>query len=72
MQIIVPKLISFQIDIREISCGFRHSLMRSVEGEVFVTGDNSKMQLGIDKKIKRRSSPSLVQFDHENEKTLIA
>lgn len=46
--------------------------MRSVEGEVFVTGDNSKLQLGIDKKIKRRSSPSLVQFDHENEKTLIA
>ena len=43
-----------------------------MEGEVFVTGDNSKMQLGIDKKIKRRVSPSNIQFDQENEKALIA
>ena len=35
-------MLSFEIDIRDISCGFQHTLFRSVEGEVFVTGDNSK------------------------------
>ncbi len=40
--ICVPKLLSFKIDIRDISCGFKHSLFRSVDGQLFVTGDNSK------------------------------
>ncbi len=39
--IAIPKLLSFEIDIREISCGTNHTILRSVEGEVFVTGDNS-------------------------------
>ncbi len=35
-------MLSFEIDIWDVSCGFQHTLFRSVEGEVFVTGDNSK------------------------------
>lgn len=71
-EITMPKLLSFEIDIREISCGFQHTLLRSVEGELYVTGDNSKLQLGIDRKIKRRISPSAIEFDTPEEKILIA
>lgn len=71
-EITMPKLLSFEIDIREISCGFQHTLLRSVEGELYVTGDNSKLQLGIDRKIKRRISPSAIEFDTPGEKILIA
>jgi len=42
MLISIPKLLSFEIDIRDISCGFSHTLFRSVDGTLFVTGDNSK------------------------------
>lgn len=47
-------------------------MLRSVEGELYVTGDNSKLQLGIDRKIKRRVSPSAIEFDTPGEKILIA
>lgn len=71
MLVSVPKLLSFQIDIRDISCGMKHTLFRSVDGQLFVTGDNSKFQLGIDSRIKRRVSPTAIQFDSED-KVLIA
>ncbi len=72
MLISVPKLLSFEIDIRDISCGFSHTLFRSVDGTLFVTGDNSKFQLGIGHKIKRRVSPTMISFDNEDEKVLLA
>ena len=72
LQIFMPKMLSFEIDIRDVSCGFQHTLFRSVEGEVFVTGDNSKYQLGIGKKIKRRISPTAIQLEDMQEKVLLA
>lgn len=47
-------------------------MFRSVEGEVFVTGDNSKYQLGIGKKIKRRISPTAIILQDSQEKILLA
>ncbi len=68
----VPKLLSFRIDIRDISCGFKHTLFRSVEGQLYVTGDNSKFQLGIDSRVKRRVSPTAVNFENPDDKVLLA
>ncbi len=70
--VFIPKLITFEIHITEISCGFQHSLFRSVEGEIFTTGNNSKGQLGIGKKIKRRTSPTSISLEDPKEKTLLA
>jgi alpha-tubulin suppressor-like RCC1 family protein len=69
--IFIPKLITFEIHISEISCGFQHTVFRSVEGDIYVTGDNSKGQLGIEKKIKRRTSPTAVQLQDVDEKVLL-
>ncbi len=70
--VFTPKLITFAIHISEISCGTYHSLFRSVEGDLFVTGDNHKGQLGIGKKIKRRTSPTSISLQDPEEKILLA
>ncbi len=71
-ELFVPKMITFSINITEISCGFEHTLFRSISGEIFTTGNNSKGQLGIDIKIKRRTSPTAISLQDANEKTLLA
>jgi hypothetical protein len=42
MLVSIPKLLSFAIDIRDITCGFNHTIFWSVDGSLFVSGDNSK------------------------------
>lgn len=71
-ELFIPKMITFSINITEISCGFEHTLFRSISGEIFTTGNNSKGQLGIDIKIKRRTSPTAISLQDSNEKTLLA
>jgi alpha-tubulin suppressor-like RCC1 family protein len=72
LKVFVPKMISFGIHIIEISCGFEHSLLRSLEGELFSVGNNKKGQLGLGKKIKRRMSPTLIPWEDSKEKVLLA
>ena len=71
-QVFIPKLLSFAIHISEITCGFNHSLFRSMEGQVYAVGNNSKGQLGIEAKIRRRTAPTLVAFPDPEEKVLLA
>lgn len=68
----IPKLLSFEIQISEITCGFNHSLFRTIEGKIFSVGNNSKGQLGIESKVKRRTALTLVSFPDPNEKVLLA
>ena len=72
LKVYIPKMISFGIHIIEISCGFEHSLIRSLEGELFAVGNNKKGQLGLGKKIKRRMSPTLIPWEDSKEKVLLA
>lgn len=72
LKVFVPKMLNFGIHIVEISCGFEHSLLRSIEGELYSVGNNKKGQLGIGKKIKRRMAPTMVSFEDPKEKVLLA
>lgn len=72
LKVFVPKMLSFGIHIVEISCGFEHSLLRSVKGELYSVGNNKKGQLGIGKKFKRKMAPTMVNFEDSNEKILLA
>jgi alpha-tubulin suppressor-like RCC1 family protein len=72
LKVFVPKMLSFGIHIVEISCGFEHSLLRSIKGELYSVGNNKKGQLGIGKKFKRKMAPTMVNLDDPNEKILLA
>lgn len=71
-QLFMPKHITFEIHISEISCAFQHTLLRTVEGKLYAAGNNLKGQLGIGKKIKRKTSPTMLSLPDENEKVLLA
>ena len=71
-QLFMPKHVTFEIHISEISCAFEHSLLRTVEGKLYAAGNNLKGQLGIGKKIKRKTSPTLINLVDEQEKILLA
>ena len=71
-KVFIPKMLNFGIHIVEISCGFEHSLLRSIKGELYSVGNNKKGQLGIGIKIKNRTAPVMVNFEDENEKILLA
>lgn len=45
--IMTPKLITFQIAIKKISCGIEHTGILSVSGKVYMMGSNSEGQLGL-------------------------
>lgn len=45
--IMTPKLITFQIAIKKISCGIEHTGILSVNGKVYMMGSNSEGQLGL-------------------------
>ena len=72
LKVFIPKMLNFGIHIVEISCGFEHSLLRSIKGELYSVGNNKKGQLGIGKKIKRRMAPTMVNFEDPGEKILLA
>lgn len=71
-QLFMPKHITFEIHINEISCAFQHTLLRTVEGKLYASGNNLKGQLGIGKKIKRKTSPTMLPLPDDDEKVLIA
>ena len=71
LKIFSPKLVTFGISIVEISCGFEHSLMRNIQGELYAVGNNNRGQLGIGKDIKRRTSPTVVSFTDPKERVLL-
>ncbi|OMJ90599.1 hypothetical protein SteCoe_6997 [Stentor coeruleus] len=57
-----PRLCSFNILIREISCGEEHSALISHSGYVYTMGTNSEGRLGLGtKSIKQSHSPCLVE-----------
>ena len=58
----LPKLCSFNILIKEISCGEEHSALISQSGYVYTMGSNNEGRLGINSKtIKQSHSPCLVE-----------
>lgn len=48
--------------IKNIACGFKHTLFVSESGHVYSMGSNSHGQLGIgDSNIKQKNTPTLVE-----------
>jgi len=45
--IMTPKLITFQIAIKKVSCGIEHTGLLSVSGKVYMMGSNTEGQLGL-------------------------
>ena len=57
-----PKICSFNVIIKSIACGFKHSLFVSESGHVYSMGSNSHGQLGIsDTQVKYKNTPTLVE-----------
>ena len=57
-----PKICSFNVVIKSISCGFKHSLFVSESGHVYGMGSNSHGQLGIaDPQSHFKNTPTLVE-----------
>ena len=57
----LPKMCSYNVVIKSISCGQNHSLFASDSGHVYSMGSNSHGQLGQkDKSIKSKNTPTLV------------
>lgn len=58
----VPRFCSFNVIIRDVSCGEEHSAFISASGHVYCMGSNSEGRLGIgDKSVRLTSSPCLVE-----------
>lgn len=58
-----PRLCTFNVLIKEISCGEEHAAFISSQGHVYTMGSNSDGRLGIDdKEVNYSSSPCLVAF----------
>ncbi|CAG9320984.1 unnamed protein product [Blepharisma stoltei] len=58
----LPRFCSFNVIIKDISCGEEHSAFISSSGHVYCMGSNSDGRLGIgDKSIRLSSSPCLVE-----------
>ena len=61
-QVNVPKSLSFDILIRDVSCGAQHTLLLSRRGELFSIGSNEQGQLGLnDKSLEFSTAPLLLQ-----------
>jgi X-linked retinitis pigmentosa GTPase regulator len=57
-----PKICSFNVVIKSISCGQSHTAFISDSGHLYVMGDNSVGQLGVGEKgLKAKNTPTLVE-----------
>ena len=45
--IMTPKLVTYQIAIKKVSCGIEHTGLLSVNGKVYMMGSNAEGQLGL-------------------------
>ena len=45
--IMTPKLFTYQIAIKKVSCGVEHTGVLSVSGRVYMMGSNTEGQLGL-------------------------
>ncbi len=45
--IMTPKLVTYQIAIKKVSCGIEHTALLSVNGKVYMMGSNLEGQLGL-------------------------
>lgn len=54
-----PKLITYQIAIKKVSCGIEHTGLLSVSGKGYMMGSNAEGQLGL-KIINSISKPQIV------------
>lgn len=58
----VPRFCSYNVIIRDISCGEEHSAFISQQGHVYSMGSNTDGKLGIaDRSLRQSSSPCLVE-----------
>ena len=58
----MPKSLSFDILIKDVSCGGAHTLILSKSGDLFSIGSNEFGQLGLnDRQLKFTTAPLLVQ-----------
>ncbi len=61
-----PRSLSFDIVIRQVSCGDFHSAFITEQGQTFAIGRNNVGQLGVgDKSLKLSTCPLLVQAINE-------
>lgn len=43
----IPRVMTFQVKIVQASCGFEHSVFRTLSGEIYAMGNNNFGQLGL-------------------------
>lgn len=56
-----PKSLSFDILIKQVSCGGSHTLILSKQGELFSIGSNEYGQLGLnDRQLTFTTAPLLI------------
>ncbi len=56
-----PKICSFNVIIKSIACGYKHTVFVSESGHVYSMGSNSHGQLGIGGGIQEKNTPTLVE-----------
>lgn len=43
----IPRVMTFQVKIVQVSCGFEHTIFRTLSGDLFAMGNNNFGQLGL-------------------------
>jgi X-linked retinitis pigmentosa GTPase regulator len=60
----IPRFCSFNVLIKQISCGDEHSAFITGDGLIYTIGNNADGRLGVgDRALKFSSSPCLVEVD---------
>lgn len=63
----IPRLCTYQITIKEISCGLEHSAFITWDNYLYTIGSNKSGQLGInDRTVESKNSPTLVDYFYNN------
>jgi alpha-tubulin suppressor-like RCC1 family protein len=50
------KEIELKISVKQLSCGMEHSMLLTVNGEVFTAGNNTRGQMGISEEVSPMSN----------------